>query len=182
MVGVGHGGGGHSWASSILGLWASLIFPSSSIAWLEGREGTHLCLAWCVPSPGALGWTRRSSKPDWESVQTGSRGATLGPALAQGATEAQKEDCVASGGCSYPDLAQHDHGPQPRKLNSRGLAADLDRRGHCWRAGSSLAPPGDVIDLARWGFVCTLLCGLAGGGPGPLPVSPPRVGTWTWRP
>ena len=76
--GVGHGGGGHSWASSIPGLWASLIFPSSSIAWLEGREGTHLCLAWCVPSPGALGWTRRSSKPDWESVQTGRQRGHLG--------------------------------------------------------------------------------------------------------
>lgn len=156
MVGVGHGRGGHSWAGSIPGLWASPPSPPPALPGLGGGRG-HIS-AWpdVCPALVPLGGLGEAPYLPGRVSRLGDRGATLGPALAQGATEGQREDCVANGGCTYPGLALHDHGPQPRKLNSRGLAADLDHRSHCWWTGSSLAPPGDIIDLARWGLVWTL--------------------------
>lgn len=155
MVGVGHGRGGHSWAGSIPGLWASRPSPPPALPGLGGGRGHISAWPGVCPALVPLGGLGEAPYLPGRVSRLGDRGATLGPALAQGATEAQREECVASGGCTYPGLALHDHGPQPRKLNSRGLAADLGHRGHCWWTGSSLAPPGDIIDLARCGLVWT---------------------------
>ena len=114
--------------------------PPPASPGLRGGRGHISAWPGVCPAPVPLDGLREAPNLPGRASRLGHRGATSGPALAQGATEAQKEDCVASGGCTYPDLAQHDHAPQPRKLNSRGLAADLDHGGHAGGLGALWRP------------------------------------------
>ena len=131
-----HGGGGARQGWSFLG-WLHPgplglpAFPSSSIAWLVEREGTHSARPGVCPALAPLDGLGEAPNLPGRVSRLGDRGVILVPALTQGATEAQGEDSAASGGSSFLASAQHDHGPQPRKLNSRALSTGLGLGGHC---------------------------------------------------
>nr|XP_035945918.1 uncharacterized protein LOC118534276 [Halichoerus grypus] len=151
MAACGGGGARQGW--SFLGLLhpkpSGLLPPSPCPESSDsgGREQTHLCQAWCAPSPAELNRIRGTPTPPGEASPLGNREATLGPA------RRNSHEGEESHGQGWPLHVL----PQPSMLwppawevKQRGVCIRLDRGGHRSEVGVLLHASGSGPYSVGW--------------------------------